>query len=85
MAHLVKRYMGAITFGLGCCARKKKIVAWIPGVAGLCCHRALTDHLSEEILRICLRWVRDCLWDLETYDSVVWMLKLFLTVGYKGF
>lgn len=54
-------------------------------MAGLCCHRALTDHLSEEILRICLRWVRDCLWDLETYDSVVWMLKLFLTVGYKGF
>lgn len=44
-------------------------------MAGLCCRRALTDHLSEEILRICLRWVRDCLWDLETYDSVgCWML-----------
>lgn len=26
--------------------------------------------LSEEILRVCLHWVRGCLWDLETCDSV---------------
>lgn len=43
--------------------------------------QGLMDHLSKEILRICLHWVRDCLWDLETCDSVCLDVEIILNSG----